>query len=108
MATFYTLATTAVAMVILALNADAVTDRELEVCSLNFPLKYQFCNCFFCLLMLLPIASEGWEKVMFSHVSFCLFLHRLCGAGLMPLAFTQEDFLLKLGIIKFCGGKNLG
>ena len=57
-------------------------------------------------ILLLPTASEGWGKVMFSHVSVhpsihpsvCLSVHTLTQTGYtaigMPLEFTQEDFLV--------------
>ena len=46
----------------------------------------------------LPPASEGWGKVMFSLVSVCLSTppagQATYAAGGMPLAFSQEDFLV--------------
>ena len=52
----------------------------------------------------LPTASEGWGKVMFSHVSvhpsIRLSVHTPTRTGYtavgMPLAFTQEDFLVAI------------
>ena len=51
---------------------------------------------FYFLSTSLPTASEGWGKVMFSHVSVCLSTPPpTCYTAVgMPLAFTQEDFLV--------------
>ena len=48
--------------------------------------------------LLLPPASEGWGKVMFSLVSVCLSTppagQATYAGGSMPLAVSQEDFLV--------------